>query len=62
MQIQFYSRGELTTLLCLRFFDSSVYKNPIGDAFEEGSEQAHLLVIYGIKLAKANLKLFFRMQ
>ncbi len=43
-------------LLCVCLFDSSVYKNPIGDAFEESSEQAHLLVIYGMKLASPDPK------
>ncbi len=33
-----------------------MYKNPIGDAFVERSEQAHLLVIYGMKLARIDPK------
>ncbi len=33
-----------------------MYKNPIGDAFEERSEQAHLLVISGMKLARRDPK------
>ncbi len=35
-----------------------MYKNPIGDAFEERSEEAHLPVIYDMKLARLDPKNF----